>query len=78
MTKTGVTPENLRLLRKHMIMTQQQFARHIGVERNTVARWEMGKHEPQGKPRTVVRGMLRRRGLLDEDKLAVPTDSDSR
>lgn len=67
MSRTGITPANLRALRKQLDMTQERFARHIGVERNTVARWEMGKHEPQGRPRTVVRGLLRKRGLLDEE-----------
>lgn len=72
MSRTGVTPENLKELRRRLAMSQERFSRHVGVARNTVARWEItlpsgrAMHEPRGRVRTVVRGMLRRQGLLDE------------
>lgn len=38
--------ERLRLLRKSLRLTQQQFAERIGVKRNTIAQYEMGRNEP--------------------------------
>jgi DNA-binding transcriptional regulator YiaG len=35
-------------LRKALNMTQQQLADHIGAQRHTVARWELGENEPRG------------------------------
>jgi DNA-binding transcriptional regulator YiaG len=37
-----VNKEELRDLRQGMKMTQREFAEMIGVESNTVARWESG------------------------------------
>jgi DNA-binding transcriptional regulator YiaG len=35
-------------IRKALNLTQQQLADRIGAQRHTVARWELGKHEPRG------------------------------
>ncbi len=35
--------------RKTLGMTQKQFARQIGVDPATLARWERGERKPQGK-----------------------------
>jgi DNA-binding transcriptional regulator YiaG len=34
--------------RKAMGMTQKEFARQIGVDPSTLARWERGEREPSG------------------------------
>lgn len=38
--------ERIKLLRKKLEMTQQEFASKIGVKRNTVAQYEIGRNEP--------------------------------
>jgi transcriptional regulator with XRE-family HTH domain len=45
--------------RKSLGMTQKDFARQIGVDPSTLARWERGEREPQGKFLTLVREWLR-------------------
>lgn len=36
----------IRLLRKSLKLTQQEFADRIGVKRNTIATYELGRSEP--------------------------------
>ena len=38
--------ERLKTIRKTMKLTQQQFARKIGVSRDIVASWEIGRVQP--------------------------------
>lgn len=38
--------ERIRLLRKMLGLTQQEFADKIGIKRNTVANYEIGRNEP--------------------------------
>lgn len=38
--------ERLKVLRKTLDLTQQDFANRIGVKRNTVATYEMGRSSP--------------------------------
>lgn len=38
--------ERLKLLRKTLDLTQQQFADRIGIKRNTLATYESGRNEP--------------------------------
>lgn len=38
--------ERIKMLRKHLRITQQEFADRIKVKRNTVATYEMGRSEP--------------------------------
>lgn len=38
--------ERLKKLRKTLDLTQQEFADKLGVKRNTVAQWEIGRNEP--------------------------------
>ena len=37
----------VRQLRRQMGMSQQEFARHLGVRQQTVSDWEIGKHHVQ-------------------------------
>jgi len=43
-----MTAQQILALRKSLGFTQQQLADRIGANRVTVARWETGKHPPQG------------------------------
>lgn len=38
--------ERIRKLRRHMDMTQQEFADKIGIKRNTIATYEAGRNVP--------------------------------
>lgn len=38
--------ERLKKLRKALDMTQQAFSDKLGVKRNTVGQWEIGRNEP--------------------------------
>lgn len=38
--------ERLKKLRKTLDLTQQELADKLGVKRNTVAQWEIGRNEP--------------------------------
>lgn len=38
--------ERLKKLRKTLDMTQQEFSDKLGVKRNTVAQWEIGRNDP--------------------------------
>ncbi|WP_167955070.1 helix-turn-helix domain-containing protein [Anaerosporobacter faecicola] len=38
--------ERIKHLRKTLDMTQQEFAERIGVKRNTIAQYEIGRNEP--------------------------------
>lgn len=38
--------KDIKKLREKMLLTQEEFAKKIGVSFETVNRWENGKHEP--------------------------------
>lgn len=38
--------ERIKTLRKHLGYTQQEFADRIGLKRNTIAQYEIGRNEP--------------------------------
>jgi DNA-binding transcriptional regulator YiaG len=55
-----LTPETIKEIRASLSMTQEELAAHVNVERNTVARWEMGLHYPVGRRATLLLHELRR------------------
>lgn len=38
--------DNIRLLREKYLLTQEEFAKELGVASSTVNRWETGKSRP--------------------------------
>ena len=38
--------DNIRLLREKYLLTQEEFAKELGVASSTVNRWETGKARP--------------------------------
>lgn len=38
--------ERLKALRKNLGLTQEEFAKHIGIKRNTLANYEIGRNDP--------------------------------
>jgi transcriptional regulator with XRE-family HTH domain len=53
----GVSPEYVRHVRRHRSETQAQFARRLGVDPVTVARWETGQRRCAGAYAEAVRGL---------------------
>ena len=45
----------IRALRQHMGMTQDGFAKHLGVRQQTISEWETGVYEPRGTSVTLLR-----------------------
>ncbi|MSQ27697.1 MAG: helix-turn-helix domain-containing protein, partial [Dehalococcoidia bacterium] len=59
--KTGRTPPraqwdagSLRALRRHLGLTQQQFAGELGARQQTVSEWETGMYRPRGASATLL------------------------
>lgn len=52
-----VPPESVRRVRRHLNETQAQFARRLGVDPVTVARWETGHRRCAGAYAEAVRGL---------------------
>lgn len=47
--KTKLTPKEIKSLREAMMMTQEEFADHIGAGKMSVWRWENGEAKPRLK-----------------------------
>jgi DNA-binding transcriptional regulator YiaG len=45
-----ITPEAIRAIREALGISQEAFARRVGVAYNTVNRWEKGKNLPKSTP----------------------------
>jgi transcriptional regulator with XRE-family HTH domain len=56
-TSFGVSPEYVRRVRRDRNETQAQFARRLGVDPVTVARWETGQRRCAGAYAEAVRGL---------------------
>ncbi|HEV2235410.1 MAG TPA: helix-turn-helix domain-containing protein [Ktedonobacterales bacterium] len=46
--------EEVRALRQHLGLTQDEFSDHIGTRQQTVSEWEVGKHRPRGASRVLL------------------------
>lgn len=55
--------ERMKELRKALGLTQQEFSERIGVKRNTVAQYEMGRNPPN---ETVITLICREFGVSEE------------
>ena len=40
--------DNIRSLRRHLDMSQQQMSEELGIRQQTVSDWELGYHRPRG------------------------------
>lgn len=60
MTDSNLSPESILECRTGMAMTQLEFGNFLGVEENTVWRWEAGIHSPVGKKKRVILNNLTR------------------
>jgi len=59
--------EAIRKLRKKMLLTQQEFAKELGVAFVTVNRWENGENEPGMKYKRKLLPLFKRYGIVVED-----------
>ncbi len=50
-----ITPEEIKRIRQRAGMTQVQFARQMGVTRDAVASWEIGRSRPRGPAEILIR-----------------------
>ena len=55
-----MTPEEVKALRKVQGLTQEKFAKKIGVHSLTVSRWERGEMSPRGMALQALERMARR------------------
>ncbi|MCF7930966.1 MAG: helix-turn-helix domain-containing protein [Acholeplasmataceae bacterium] len=53
-------PKKIKQLRLKLIMTQQEFARMLGVSYESVNRWENGKNEPTMKVKRKIVALLKK------------------
>ena len=56
------TAEDVRQLRESLRMTQEEFAREVGVSFSTVSRWERGRGEPSRLARRQIDKLRKRAG----------------
>jgi DNA-binding transcriptional regulator YiaG len=60
--KAAMRPRQVKKLRKDLGLTQQQLAERIGAARESVARWETGKHPPRGANLKALRELVAKKG----------------
>ena len=53
-----MTQDEIRQLRQKLGLTQEEFARRLGVSWNTIARWETGTRKPGKFAQIVLRQMM--------------------
>lgn len=46
--------EEVRALRLHLGLTQDEFSDHLGTRQQTISEWEVGKHRPRGASRVLL------------------------
>jgi DNA-binding transcriptional regulator YiaG len=46
--------EEVRALRAHLGLTQDEFSDHLGTRQQTISEWEVGKHRPRGASRVLL------------------------
>jgi repressor LexA len=54
-------PSEIMKLRKRFGLTQGELAERIGASRETVSRWESGKHPPEGANLKALRDLAKRK-----------------
>ncbi len=53
----------LRALREHLGLTQQQLADELGTRQQTISEWETGRYQPRGASATLLFMVAERSGF---------------
>jgi DNA-binding transcriptional regulator YiaG len=64
----------VRALRRHLGLTQQELAEHLGTRQQTISEWETGMYRPRGPSATLLSMVAERAGFAYEAK-PPPQDS---
>jgi DNA-binding transcriptional regulator YiaG len=46
--------DEVRALRRHLGLTQEELSERLGMRQQTVSEWEVGKHRPRGASVTLL------------------------
>jgi DNA-binding transcriptional regulator YiaG len=46
--------DDIRALRRHLGVTQEELSARLGMRQQTVSEWEVGKHRPRGASVTLL------------------------
>ncbi len=55
----------IKELRTKMVLSQEEFAKVLGVSFTSINRWENGKHEPTIKIKRKLHALFREYGIVD-------------
>ncbi len=67
--RKGLSPREIRFLRKTMDLTQAELAAKLGNDAQTVARWEKGVCEIPGTAEKLLRALFLAENMGDDDDL---------
>jgi len=65
-----ITPDEIRGIRKRAELTQTELAERLGVTRDAVASWEIGRARPRGPAEILIRQLG---AQLDATVSPIPT-----
>jgi len=63
----------IRSLRRHLGLTQQELAEHLGTRQQTISEWETGMYRPRGPSATLLNIVAERAGF-DYEARPLPQD----
>lgn len=55
--------DQLRALRRHLGLTQQELAEELGTRQQTISEWETGRYQPRGSSATLLSMVAERSGF---------------
>ena len=67
--KGDIRPEDIAALRRFVQLTQEAFARAIGISVHTLRNWEQGRRHPEGPAIALLRIAARHPRVLRENAL---------
>ncbi len=63
--------DEVRALRRHLGLTQQEMADELGIRQQTVSEWETGMYQPRGTSSTLLTMVAERASFRYESKSAL-------
>lgn len=71
-----MTPEEIKLLRKRLGLTQADLARRLNVPQSSISEWETAEHQPTGAALAAIRALAE--GGIGEEEGAYLSPQDWR